>query len=520
MNSFKLTYALFIAAITLLAACAEEEDQAPKNVNANDINSLISQMPGWQLKTVQQLDPVLTKEVTVTTNSVPYKCAAYEKHLVRELQNITSVETNFGIVWPGALIQGSSLETGELQPIPAKRAPVTVQTDLAIDHTFKEVDKPNSVSIQQAIAEFQIAAGQMPEGSQAGAGLMNFVIEEVASFRQAMLAIGISGGFTEPQSSVGLEASASVSLERSYTEHTVIAKFVQEMFTVRLADDLLPTPADFFDSEMTLSDFEELEAKGIIGEENIPLYIESVTYGRIMLFTMKSTETSSAQELSAALNASMQDYLNGGASLTDAQKNILSKSSVTVFSAGGTKEAANSAIANLNWSEFFKAAPATTAVPISFVAKTLNGKKIVKIVDNVKYEQRDNCKEPYAYEVSLQLDKVQLESGTCVNCSYSSSVRENGAWIADPIESGKILLGGNVVKIIGSGKYATGMQQGSTFDIQSAISGLWVKSQTTSFAFPFPEINVGKTTKRDHLLTESGRSVRFSYSLTKTPKYD
>src|SRR5690606_7461982 len=163
-----------------------------------------------------------------------------------------SVGTNFGVVWPGAMIQGNSLESGELKLINTKRAPVTLVTDIALNEVSSTIE-PNSVNAQQAIADFMIAAGEMPEGSQAGAGSMLFQVEEASSFQQSMLSMGVSAGFTEPQSSVGLDGSLSVSATRSSKTHTVVAKYVQEMFTVRVADDLIATPADFFADDFTES---------------------------------------------------------------------------------------------------------------------------------------------------------------------------------------------------------------------------------------------------------------------------
>ena len=504
--------------ITIVLACNKQDEGPDGNPFATEINEYIRQLPGWINDNAGSSDSTFIQDVKINSEGIPYKCDIYEKNLIRTLQNIISVETNFGIIWPGALIQGNSLEGGELQPLSIDRAPITIQTDLPLNESYKVVDDPTSVSVQQAIADFQIAAGEMPEGSEAGAGLMNFVIEEAASFKQAMLSMGISGGFTEPQSQVGLEASANVSVERSFREHTVIAKFIQEMFTVRLADDLLPEPSDFFAPDVDFEDIQALEAKGEMDADNIPLYIESVTYGRIMLFTMKSTNVSSGAELSAAVNASMQDYVNGGASLTAEQKEILDNSTTTIFSAGGTKDAANEAIAELNWSKFFKAAPASTAIPISFVAKTLNGKKIVKIVDNAVYDQRSNCMDPYAYEFQVKLTDVRLESGTCLDCDYASSIAEDGAWLASPIQTGKITLGGGTYLVLGSGQYKA-TKEGGSISVRSGISGLWIKSTSSTFNFPFSDIEVDKTNQRDHVLTESGRSIRFKYDFVKIPKY-
>ncbi len=430
----------FIIILMIAFACNKQNENPSGNPNAVDINNVLSQLPDWKTDTVKQKDPVFKEDVMVSTGGGPYQCQTYEKNLVRTFQDITSVETNFGVIWPGALIQGNTLKGGELKTINAKRAPITIQTNLPLSESSKQVDVPNSINVQQAISDFQIAAGQMPDGSQAGAGLMNFQVDEASSFEQSMLAMGISGGFTDPESQVGLDASANVSVERSYKEHTVVARFVQEMFTVRFADDLLPEPADFFAQDVTADDVKGLQTKGEIGADNIPLYIESVTYGRIMIFTMKSTNVSSGSELSDALNASMADYVNAGASLSDEQKQILENSTTTIFSAGGTKDAANAAIANLNWSKFFAAAPATTAVPISFVAKTLNGKKIVKITGNVNYEQRDNCQAPSSYDVMVTWTNNDF-TGVCnnVTCTNQATVKLTTSLLATQINKTEFL---------------------------------------------------------------------------------
>lgn len=524
-------YVLLLIFMFLLS-CSETDDlnpSGPTNPDAEDINNYISKLPDWiSSGTPGPNDSVFIEDVRIPDGGVPYQCDIYEKNLVRTLQNIISVETNFGTIWPGALIQGNTLEGGELQPITVGRSPITIQTDLPLTETFREIEKPNSVSVQQAISDFQVAAGQMPEGSESGAGIMNFFVKEASTFEQSMLAMGISGGFTEPESQVGLEASANVSVERSFREHTIIAKFVQEMFTVRLADDLLPTPSDFFTSDVSLSDIESLESNGKMGSDNVPLYIESVTYGRIMLFTMKSTSVSSADELSAALNLSMQDYVKGEASMSETQREILESSTTTIFTAGGTKDAANEAIASLSWSEFFKAAPASTAVPISFVAKTLNGKKIVKIIDNAVYNQRSSCQEPSSYNIKVTLDKVSLTNGVCLGCPYRSSMKVDGSFLTSPLASGYIVGVWNGPEI--GGEYTlTNKGAGSSIEIISgyctaiyspatcAIQDL-VNKQSSIYRFPYDNLISGNT-KIKHTINEAFRTLEFEYTIRKTANY-
>ena len=493
---------VLLAVLTIFYACSKNDASPKINPEASGINSFIQQFPDWNADSVPQKSPVFKSDVMVPGEVGQYQCQVFEKNLVKTLsENIISVETNFGTIWPGALIQGNTLKTGELKTINVNRSPETIQINIPLTESSKLVDVPNSVNVQQAISDFQIAAGQMPEGSQAGAGLMNFSVQEAASFEQSMLSMGISGGFTDPESQVGLDASTNVSQDRSYREHTVIAKFVQKMFTVRVADDQLTEPADFFAQDVTLDDIKALENKGELGADNIPLYIESVTYGRILLFSMTSTDVSSGEELSSTLRASMSNYASAGASLTDKQKQTLENSTTTIFSAGGTKDAANAAIANLNWGEFFKAAPASTAVPISFVAKTLNGEKIVKLVGNVDYLQRDNCQAPSSYDVTVTWTNNDF-TGICNNITCPQQVWVKKVSVTSPTLltpanqyiaqmhftsdevqtlTGRQFTIKSYVEITGLGLVFTKTQT-DTYDISQLINGNNTVSQTISNA--------------------------------------
>ncbi|HRQ50334.1 MAG TPA: thiol-activated cytolysin family protein, partial [Agriterribacter sp.] len=148
-------------------------------------------------------------------------------------------------------------------------------------------------------------------------------------------------------------------------------------------------------------DLEMLNNSGATGPDNIPLYIESVTYGRILLFSMESRSVSSADKLSAALEASMADYANAGGSGDEKNKDIFETATHKIFSAGGTDAAANAAVANLDWSKFFVASPASTAVPVSFVARTVKGKKVAGLVQSEFYQQRADCSSPQSYDVTV-----------------------------------------------------------------------------------------------------------------------
>lgn len=533
----------FILTLTILLSYCSKNDvtSEPENKNpeAESINAYFKTIPDWDNTEETPLaDQTLESNFRAWEQvNIPWRCDIIEKNLVKSIEEIIAVGTNQGKMWPGAIIQGNSLETGDLKLINANRAPITINSDLVINNTFREIEDPNSVTVQQAIAEMQIEAGNMEEGNQAGAGQMSFEISEAATFSQSMLSMGISGGFTEPQSQVGLNGSAEVSQTREAKTHTIVAKFIQKKFTVRLADDLIPNVADFFNDTVTLNDINSLETNGELGSDNIPLYIESVTYGRILLFTMESTSVSTSEELSGALSASFANYLEGGADLNQTQKTILENCTTKIYSAGGTEEGANAAIGSLDWSKFFVAAPVSTTVPISFKVRTLNGKKIAKLHNNITFEQRANCNEPIAYDITVTLDKATLTSGVCIGCTYTSWVKNDGKKIATPLAAGEVLgvwsVGHNGTQTFRSDKpdpitdptsfeiisgYCTTPVLGPYNFYACGIQSL-INQDEKEYSWPYSKLKAGNTTYPISI-PEAFRTLKFNYTIRKVAIYE
>src|SRR5256885_14505625 len=86
--------------------------------------------------------------------------------------------------------------------------------------------------------------------------------------------------------------------KRSVDENTVAAAFYQSAYTATFSAP--PTAADFFGPDFKRADLTEQENANHIGKDNVPTYVSSVTYGRIMLFTVTSKRT--ASEINAAIS--------------------------------------------------------------------------------------------------------------------------------------------------------------------------------------------------------------------------
>lgn len=515
---------LFVFVLLLIFTQCSTEDMEIGNPEAPLINDHIRQLPLWVDQTIPaSWDSVLEPlNLENEDDKIPFICDNHSIGISVATEDIISVGSNFGKIWPGALIEGNSLESGDLKLINIDRAPITINTNLPINKTFREIDNPNSVTVQQGISEMQIESGLMPDGARAGAGIMNTRVEEYTTFIQAMLSVGISAGFTEPQSKIKLSGEAGVSLEREQNTHSVIVKFVQNTFTVRLADDLIETPADFFANTVTAEDLTKLENSGTMSSSNVPLYIESVTYGRFLLFTMTSTTVKTAAKLNAAVEASWDKYAHAGGELSAEFELALSSKQTKIFSAGGSEEGANAAVAELDWSKFFVEAPVTTAVPISFVARTLNGRKKVVLIDNTAFKQRGNCESPEQIQIEVQISNVTLENPKLGVVQYEGVAFRNSQQVGDLLEVGefvtnpwttdKIVLGGKGLKAY-SWEIANSDQEIDRFIVRSA--NILVHDNQV-FNYPFKNLTEGRQKKTFYSTNNRGERMRFSYHITKT----
>lgn len=511
--------------ILCLPGCSEDDNGlGSKNPDASSINEHINLFPDWIDPTIPvEWDSLIGTVELENDLNIPQTCNRYRAAISVSAEDIISVGTNFGKIWPGALIEGNSLKSGDMRLITIDRAGITLNTNLPINQTYREIDNTNSVTVQQAISEMQIESGLMPEAAQTGAGIMDTRIEEYSTFMQAMLSMGISGGFTEPKSKIKLSGEAGGSIEFKYNTHSVIAKFVQKAFTVRLADDLIETPADFLSKTVTMEDIKKLESNGTMSADNVPLYIESVTYGRFLLFTLTSTTVESGVKLQAALNASWDQYANAGGELSTEFQTALASRTTKIFSAGGTEEGANAAVANLDWSRFFVEAPVTTAVPISFVARTLNGKRKVILIDNAIYEYRDDCQIPEKIRIRVDLRNVTHLNPGYGKVTYNSATFRNQQQFADLLESGEFITGlaGNTNKVVYGGKGFVEYewiidQSASEFDRFMIRSANMVQHNNQIFRFPFNEFYTGSQNRSFTATNNYGGNIQFDYRITKT----
>lgn len=206
------------------------------------------------------------------------------------------------------------------------------------------------------------------------AASISFSQENTYSVNQAALKLGLSAGY------MSVSVKALLEAKRSVAERTVTAYFVQKMFTVSM---VLPSaPGDVFSADFTAERLQQEIDRGNIGPDNVPVYVANIVYGRILDFSLTSTED--VKLIRAALSASFGSL--AGAEVDASLLKLLKESSINVVTIGGEGKNALELIQNGRLRDYFTSdAALTSARPIAYTVRNLGDNSIAKVSETTEY---------------------------------------------------------------------------------------------------------------------------------------
>ncbi len=378
-----LTAALSLLALSLMfGACSEDDPTEPQTPPA-DLDAFFTSLPAWESfsPVLPDADEAVGEPVTaeVTIDEVDYVETTTPYSITRTPEKIVTLNPDVEVLWVGSLLQGDGFVNGigSLAELPIRqRAPLTVAIDILTGENTRVVDVPDQASVNQAIGGLIQAAHDA--GHTAGSDIY-FTKETTHSLDQASLKMGISASY------MGASIKSSLSASMSAETRTVSAYFVQRMFTVSMV--LPQTPDAVFSAEFTEDHLADQMERGRMGPDNLPVYVSSIAYGRILIFTFSS----SAME--TEINATLNVVYNGGefgGELSAEQQDILENAQISVVAVGGDAEHALQLIRSNNLSDFFTSdTPLTTARPISYTVRNLADNSIAQISETTNYNLRE-----------------------------------------------------------------------------------------------------------------------------------
>jgi thiol-activated cytolysin len=249
-----------------------------------------------------------------------YQCVAQDLSETRQYDRIVAYAANSDSLWPGAVVAGESIYSGLFTQVVLPRDPMTISVSLE-----NLAGGKSATLAEPSLSQYRDALGSILNAEINGATPANIYseLEQVHSEEQLALALGAEVSW--------LGSSASIAASFNFSQRDVrsryLVKYTQAYYTVDI--DAPGRPSDFFSDEVEVEDVE-----AVMGQGNPPLYVASVTYGRMVVFTFESEY--SAEELNAALEFTYSGGVDVSGNVSVSYKDIISKSRITAFILGGS----------------------------------------------------------------------------------------------------------------------------------------------------------------------------------------
>jgi thiol-activated cytolysin len=228
-------------------------------------------------------------------------------------------QPNSATLWPGAIVRGADAQEGVLTPVGVALAPVTFSVSLEniAGSPVGEMDEPS-------LSAFRDERNRILSADVTGAtpAALDYQVIEVHS--QSQIGVAIGGGLHWPG---GEALSASFNFDSSDKKTKILVNFTQAYYTIDV--DTPTHPSDFFDESVTVDDLEES-----VDDSSPPLYVQSITYGRRVIFSVETDET--VDDIKAALEATYTGAISANASVSSTYQDMLSKSNIKAFVMGGS----------------------------------------------------------------------------------------------------------------------------------------------------------------------------------------
>lgn len=248
--------------------------------------------------------------------------------LTEQFDKFVAFQPNSATLWPGVVVEGADAREGALTPLPLGLAPVTFSLSLEGlgGSPVGQMDAP-SLSAFRAARNTVLAQGV----TGATPAYISYDMQEVRS--ESALSVVLGASVKWPG---GGEVAAMFDFGANSKQNRLLVDFTQAYYTVDVDTPL--TPGDVFAPEVDLADVEAYTAV-----ENPPLYLQSITYGRRVIFSIESDESSEAVQ--AALDVALKSGLTEGKLEVDVKtKEVLSNSKISALVLGGSGAAAAKAV--------------------------------------------------------------------------------------------------------------------------------------------------------------------------------
>ena len=319
LKKFLSPCAIGIVAVLFTCSCKDEEETG-KNREEN-LDKFVA-----SLQIPQQPEiPSVNTDSFFTEKSASEICTYREYNMGTAFEESFVLDPTVDVIYPGALINGASINTGDYAPVNIARGPITIYTHFMNKdgELTKTIDNPNGATISQAIKEL-LYDDNINGATEAR---VNFEVKEIVDKDQLALQLGVSLNAKK------VNFTEKFDFNKESNTRNFLIRYIQPMYDISVVS---PTrPSDLFAKNVTKEDLETA-----IAGRSMPCYVGNVTYGRAVYAIMQTENKSS--KIENELEASFNALIKGESSSTlDVYKDNSTYSFSGTIIGGNANKAAN-----------------------------------------------------------------------------------------------------------------------------------------------------------------------------------
>lgn len=326
-----VTCSLGCSLLVAVAACSESDAVLPAAgppVESESIDAFVDGLGHMEVPDAVERTEIDCNGECPTEGQEANGYCSYRRYTETEqLDRFVAFQPNSATLWPGVVVRGADAEDGLLTPVAVPLAPVTFSVSLE-NISGSPVGKMPAPSLSAFREERNRILSSDLTGSTPAA--IDFEIVEVYSSSQLSLALDASVKWPG-----GQEVAASFDFDKTNRSSKIVVNFTQAYYTVDVDTPVRPT--DFFRDDVRVDDL-----AAYVGKGNPPLYVQSITYGRRVIFTVESSASSTSLE--AALSATFGGLTKGSVDVAVEHKKTIEESTIRAFVFGGSSADATSVI--------------------------------------------------------------------------------------------------------------------------------------------------------------------------------
>ncbi|MFY0714283.1 thiol-activated cytolysin family protein [Seonamhaeicola sp. NFXS20] len=271
----------------------------------NDFLASLSNFSQEEAKPDQEFIEEVSKEREGNTN----ECVVEKYKMAPGFDEMILLDPTSDVIYPGAMLKGESIPTGEYIGITGERTPITLSVSLENLN-----GKPSTVIKEPNIATVREGVKDMLQQGVTGSASakVNFTTEEVYSEEHLNVALGAS--YSKGKNSI----SGSFNFNSSEKQYKYVIKYLQVYYTIDLTIEDTQNPGKLFTSVPNLN-------------STSPVIVSSVKYGRMLLYTVETN--SKFTDTQAAFNAAFND---GTAGASGEHESFWNSSTVKALVIGGS----------------------------------------------------------------------------------------------------------------------------------------------------------------------------------------